>query len=153
MCIRDRCRTNPVRLFFGRIVTNGRTPEYTVEKHLSCLTVIKGGFAMNQHHSLPESCANTVPIKVNRVFDSCSDRDCFSNIQILMDGGALPENITMVKSRCVRVSDICMNIEPVPFNRGFYSIDLTYTFRIEFMAYERACSLSLIHISEPTRPY
>ena len=37
---------------------------------------------MNQHHSLPESCANTVPIKVNRVFDSCSDRDCFSNIQI-----------------------------------------------------------------------
>ena len=95
---------------------------------------------MNQHHSLPESCANTVPIKVNRVFDSCSDRDCFSNIQILMDGGALPENITMVKSRCVRVSDICMNIEPVPFNRGFYSIDLTYTFRIEFMAYERACS-------------
>lgn len=41
---------------------------------------------MNQHHSLPESCANTVPIKVNRVFDSCSDRDCFSNIQILMDG-------------------------------------------------------------------
>lgn len=57
-----------------------------------------------------------------------------------MDGGELPANVTMVKSRCVRVSDICMNIEPVPFNRGFYSIDLTYTFRVELMAYERACS-------------
>ena len=33
-----------------------------------------------------------------------------------------------------------MNIEPVPFNRGFYSIDLTYTFRVELMAYERSCS-------------
>ena len=32
-----------------------------------------------------------------------------------------------------------MNIEPVPFNRGFFSIDLTYTFRVELMAYERAC--------------
>ena len=95
---------------------------------------------MSQYHPLPEHCADTVPIKVNRVFDSCSDRDCFSNIQILMDGGELPANVTMVKSRCVRVSDICMNIEPVPFNRGFYSIDLTYTFRVELMAYERACS-------------
>ena len=45
---------------------------------------------MSQYHPLPEHCADTVPIKVNRVFDSCSDRDCFSNIQILMDGGELP---------------------------------------------------------------
>ena len=89
---------------------------------------------MSQYHPMPEQCADTVPVKVNRVFDSCSDRDCFSNVQILMDGGELPANVTMVKSRCVRVSDICMNIEPVPFNRGFYSIDLTYTFRVELMA-------------------
>ena len=95
---------------------------------------------MSQYHPMPEQCADTVPVKVNRVFDSCSDRDCFSNVQILMDGGELPANVTMVKSRCVRVSDICMNIEPVPFNRGFYSIDLTYTFRVELMAYERSCS-------------
>ena len=51
---------------------------------------------MSQYHPLPEHCADTVPIKVNRVFDSCSDRDCFSNIQILMDGGELPANVTMV---------------------------------------------------------
>lgn len=95
---------------------------------------------MSNYRPMPEQCTDAVPIKVNRIFDSCSDRDCFANIQILMDGGELPANITMVKSRCVRVTDICMNIEPVPFNRGFYSIDLTYTFRVELMAYERACS-------------
>ncbi len=95
---------------------------------------------MSNYYPMPEQSADTVPIKVNRIFDSCSDRDCFSNVQILMDGGELPANITLVKSRCVRVSNICMNIEPVPFNRGFYSIDLTYTFRVELMAYERACS-------------
>ena len=66
---------------------------------------------MSQYHPMPERCADTVPVKVNRVFDSCSDRDCFSNVQILMDGGELPANVTMVKSRCVRVSDICMNID------------------------------------------
>lgn len=94
---------------------------------------------MSQHRPHPEQCADTVPIKVNRVFDSCSDRDCFSNVQIVLDGCKLPEKITLVKSRCVHVSNICMSIEPVPFNRGFYSIDLTYTFRVELMAYERSC--------------
>lgn len=94
---------------------------------------------MSKYNSVPEQCPDAVPVKVNRVFDSCSDRDCLSNVQILLDGGDLPSNITLVKSRCVRVADICMNIEPVPFNRGFYSIDLTYTFRVELMAYERAC--------------
>ncbi len=94
---------------------------------------------MSKYNPVPEQCPDAVPVKVNRVFDSCSDRDCLSNVQILLDGGELPSNITLVKSRCVRVTDICMNIEPVPFNRGFYSIDLTYTFRVELMAYERAC--------------
>lgn len=94
---------------------------------------------MSKYKPVPEQCPDAVPVKVNRVFDSCSDRDCLSNVQILIDGGELPSNITLVKSRCVKVADICMNIEPVPFNRGFYSIDLTYTFRVELMAYERAC--------------
>ena len=94
---------------------------------------------MSKFHPMPDACPDAVPIKVDRVFDSCSDRDCLSNVQILMDGGELPPNVTLVKSRCVKVSDICMNIEPEPFNRGFFSIDLTYTFRVELMAYERAC--------------
>lgn len=80
-----------------------------------------------------------VPIKVNRVFDSCSDRDCLNNIPVVLDMGELPCNINVVKSKCVKVSDICINIEPVPFNRGFYSIDLTYTFKVEILAYEKAC--------------
>ncbi len=93
---------------------------------------------MNHMHSKQESCAETMPIQVNRVFDSCSDRDCFSNLQISLEK-ELVATLTLVKSRCVRVSDICITVEPVPFNRGFYSIDLTYTFQIELMAYERSC--------------
>lgn len=80
-----------------------------------------------------------MPIKVNRVFDSCSDRDCFSEVPVVLDCGELPSNINLVKSRCVKVEDICINIEPVPFNKGFFTIDLTYTFRMEFLAYDKAC--------------
>lgn len=86
----------------------------------------------------PES-NDAVPVKVNRVFDSCSDRDCISNVPVILDSGELPPNIQLVKTKCVRVQDVCMRIEPVPFNRGFYNIDLTFTFRVELLGYTHAC--------------
>lgn len=86
-----------------------------------------------------QECCNGVPIKANRVFDSCSDRDCLKNVPVVLDCGELPCNISVVKARCVKVEDICINIEPVPFNKGFFSIDLTYTFRVELMGYDRGC--------------
>lgn len=80
-----------------------------------------------------------VPIKVDRVFDSCSDKDCLSDIQVTLESGELPESIRIVKSRCASVSDICINVEAIPFNKGFYSVDLTFTFNLEIIGYERAC--------------
>ena len=82
---------------------------------------------------------DAVPIKVNRVFDSCSDRDCIANVPVILDNGELPPNIQLVKCKCVRVADVCMRVEPVPFNRGFYNIDLTFTFRVELLCYAQAC--------------
>ncbi len=85
------------------------------------------------------SAGDAVPVKVNRVFDSCSDRDCIANVPVILDNGELPSNIQLVKCKCVRVQDVCMRIEPVPFNRGFYNIDLTFTFRVELLCYTQAC--------------
>lgn len=98
---------------------------------------------MNYDPNLPDNChpgrGDAVPVKVNRVFDSCSDRDCISNVPVILDIGELPNNIQLVKCRCVRVADVCMRLEPVPFNRGFYNIDITFTFRVELLAYTHAC--------------
>ena len=86
-----------------------------------------------------QNARDAVPVKINRVFDSCSDRDCISNVPVVLDAGELPANIQLVKCKCVRVQDVCMRIEPVPFNRGFYNIDLTFTFRVELLCYTHAC--------------
>lgn len=94
---------------------------------------------MSEFTQVPESCNDTALINVNRVFDSCSDRDCLVNVPVILDEGELPCSIQLVKSRCVRVSDVCIRIEPVPFNRGFYNIDLTFTFRVELLGYSNAC--------------
>ena len=92
--------------------------------------------------SLNTNCENrdTVPVKVNRIFDSCSDKDCLANLPVTINGGTLPEGINIVRSRCASVEHVCVNVEPIQFNRGFYSIDLTFTFSLEILGYEKACS-------------
>lgn len=81
-----------------------------------------------------------VPVKANRVFDSCSDKDCLSELHVTITEGSLPQDINIVRSRAASVENVCVNVEPIPFNRGFYSIDLSFTFSIEIQCYERACS-------------
>ncbi len=89
------------------------------------------------------NCGEAVPVKVNRVFDSCSDKDCITGIQVTLEA-ALPESATIIKSRCITTSDVCMTIEPIPFNKGFYSVDITFTFNVELAAYTTACSTPTI---------
>lgn len=91
------------------------------------------------------SAAGYVPMKVDRVFDSCSDKDCIANVQVILEnGGELPQQCNLVKTRCVSTQNICMNVEPIPFNRGYYSVDLTYTFGVELLCYERACDAPMV---------
>ncbi len=81
---------------------------------------------------------DAVPIKVNRAFDSCSDKDCITGVQVALTS-PVPPSATIVKSRCITVSNVCMNVEPIPFNKGFYSVDITFTFDVQLLAYDRAC--------------
>jgi len=81
---------------------------------------------MSEHVCHNNFC-DAVPIKVNRVYDSCCDKDCLKDVQICLDCGELPCNICIVKSKCVKVADICMNVEPLPFNKGYYAVNLRYT--------------------------
>ncbi len=84
--------------------------------------------------------ASAVPMKVDRVFDSCSDKDCITNLQVHFEGGAeLPPEVVSVKTRCCSIDNICMSVEPVPFNRGYYAVDVTYTFGVELLCYGANC--------------
>ena len=83
---------------------------------------------------------SAVPVRLDRVFDSCSDKDCITNLQVMLEGGAeLPQQYTSVKTRCVSIDDICMSVEPIPFNRGYYTVDINYTFGVELLCYARNC--------------
>lgn len=78
------------------------------------------------------------PVRSERVYDSCSDKDCFGDLPVSLESGSLPEGINILRSRNAQVENISVNVEPVPFNRGFYQTDLTFTFAVEIAGYEHS---------------
>ena len=87
---------------------------------------------------------NGVPIRAERVFDSCSDKDCLAGLPVTLTGGTLPPEVSIVRSRSAAVDNITISVEPVPFNKGFYSIDITYSFTLEILAYESSRSVPVV---------
>ena len=58
---------------------------------------------------------------------------------VTLDSGyVISNNVTIVKCKCVEVSDVYINCEPIPFNKGFYSVDITYTFNVTLDTYVTA---------------
>lgn len=79
---------------------------------------------------------DTVCIEANRVLDSCRDRDCYENVRVFLGGFGndiieRTGNIR-VKSSCIAQSNI--TVDPIPFNRGFYSVNIRLYIRMGFEA-------------------
>lgn len=83
-----------------------------------------------------------VCIETQRVFDSCCDKDCLEDLDVAFSESAqkIIESASFVKSKCAEIVNTYFTIEPVPFNKGFYSIDITYYFNIVLEAYTNTCT-------------
>ena len=73
-----------------------------------------------------------VCIDTNRVYDSCADKDCLEDLRLTFTGEAqsLINTATAVRPRHAEVLNVFIDVEKVPFNRGFYSVDITYYFKV-----------------------
>ena len=73
-----------------------------------------------------------VCIHTDKVYDSCRDKDCLENIRVYLtaDGQCVVDRAINVKCTKAEIIWVFSDIEPVPFNRGFYSVDLKYFFKI-----------------------
>lgn len=65
-------------------------------------------------------------IEANRVLDSCKDRDCFEDVQVLLTdfGNNILEHTTSVRAKSACITGAYIGLEPVKFNRGFYSVNI-----------------------------
>ena len=75
---------------------------------------------------------DSVYIDTNRILDSCRDKDCYEDVVVYLSdvGSDLIERSGSVRTKCAKV--ICANIQvdSVPFNRGFYQVSITMYIKI-----------------------
>lgn len=71
-------------------------------------------------------------IDTNRVYDSCADKDCLTDLRVYLTdrGQSILENCTSVRCRGAEILNCVVNVDKVPFNRGFYSVDLTFFVKV-----------------------
>ena len=95
-------------------------------------------------------CGNTVPygspstgtnrqqdsvyIDVNRILDSCRDKDCFEDLRVFLPdfGQEIVDRASSVRARSAEIVDTCIHVSPMTFNRGFYQINMRIFVRLEF---------------------
>lgn len=68
----------------------------------------------------------------DRVLDCCRDRDCYENVEVFLSpvGDELIQNTDSVRIRDAEVVWTSIGVDPIQFNRGFYSVDIKYFVRI-----------------------
>ena len=78
----------------------------------------------------------TVCIDTNRVLDSCRDRDCFENARVYLSdfGNEVLEHTSTIRAKSAKIVWTCINIDPIRFNRGFYSVNVRFYVKIVFEA-------------------
>lgn len=84
-------------------------------------------------------------VNAGRVYDSCSAKDCLEDLRVYFtqSGQCQIDNAQNVKCRKIEVINVAMDVESVPFNQGFCSVDLTFYFLVTLDVYAATCSCSL----------
>lgn len=78
------------------------------------------------------ACKEAVCIQTNQVYDSCRAKECLEDLKVYFPASVqnLIERATSVKCRNAEVIWVFTDVEPLPFNRGFYTVDLKFYFKV-----------------------
>lgn len=75
-----------------------------------------------------------VCINAQRIYDTCKDKDCFSDLKVYLSpaGQKAVDNAINVKTHKADLIWTSVDLDPVPFNRGFYTVNITFYFMLQF---------------------
>lgn len=83
---------------------------------------------VNQERSIREA----VCIHTKKIFDSCKSKECIEDLRVYPTRSCqeVLDRATSVKARDAQLLYVYIDVEPVGFHRGFYTVDLRYFYRI-----------------------
>ena len=73
-----------------------------------------------------------VCVHTKKIFDSCKDKDCIEDLRVYPTRGCqeVIDRAVSVKAGCAELLYAYIDVEPVTFNRGFYTVDVRFFYRI-----------------------
>ena len=82
-------------------------------------------------------CKEAVCVDAGRVYDSCCDKDCIEGMRLFFTerDQMLVDHATGIRTKKAEVITTYIDVEALPFNRGYYSCDLTFFFNVEVEVY------------------
>lgn len=96
-----------------------------------------------------------VCVDAGRVYDSCCDRDCLEDLRCYFapDAQAYVDQAVSVRLKSAEVLNVMIDVEPVTFNKGFYSCDLTFFFLLKFDLYmaPNSCPVNICGVAVFTK--
>ena len=71
-------------------------------------------------------------IHTNQITDVCLDKDCIEELRVYLteDAQALLDRSAGARARSVELLTAVLDVEELGFQRGFYSVDLTFYYRV-----------------------
>ena len=80
----------------------------------------------------PASIREAVCINTRKIFDSCRDKDCVDDLRVYPTESSQRyiENALSIRPKNAQLLRVDVNVEPVSFNRGYYTVDCTYFYSV-----------------------
>lgn len=78
------------------------------------------------------SIREAVCINTRKIFDSCRDKDCVDDLRVYptVTSQSYIENALSIRPKSAELLYVNVNVAPVSFNRGYYTVDCSYFYRI-----------------------
>ncbi|MEG2383376.1 MAG: hypothetical protein RSB39_07275, partial [Oscillospiraceae bacterium] len=85
----------------------------------------------------PECIREAVCIHTSKIFDSCKDKDCIEDLRVYPTCGsqAVIETAFSIRPRSARLLFADVKVEEINFNRGCYTVDVTYFYKVSGEAF------------------
>jgi len=92
------------------------------------------------------SCKEAVCIHTSKIYDSCRDKDCIEDLRLYPTAAcqAYIENAVSVRARSAKLLYASVDVEEVAFNRGYYTVDVRYFYKITGDAFSLSAPPSII---------
>jgi hypothetical protein len=76
--------------------------------------------------------SEAVCIHTSKIFDSCRDKDCVEDLRVYPTRSSQTyiDSAFSIRPRAAELLYVDVNVEEITFNRGYYTVDVTYFYKV-----------------------